>query len=96
MSKDYQTLLEMWRKEKKKRQELELINESHKKLNGKLQTELTETKEDNKNLTLQINNLEKYKKEKTMSELEKYKKEKTISEQSQDELEPITSPMSDE
>ena len=32
-----------------------------------------------------------------MLELEKYKKEKTISEQSQDELEPIiTSPMSDE
>ena len=85
MSKDYQTLLEMWRKEKKKRQELELINKSHQELNGKLQTELTETKEDNKKLTLQINHLEKY------------KKEKTISEQSQDELEPIiTSPMSDE
>ncbi len=84
MSENYHTLLEMWREEKKKRKELELINESHKKLNGKLQTELTETKEDNKNLTLQINHLEKY------------RKEKTISEQSQDELEPITSPMSDE
>ena len=59
MSKDYQQLLEMWREEKKKRQDLELINESHKKLNGKLQTELTETKEDNKKLSKQISDLEK-------------------------------------
>ena len=59
MNKDYQTLLEMWREEKKKRQDLELINESHKKLNGKLQTELTETKEDNKKLSKQISDLEK-------------------------------------
>ena len=49
----------MWREEKKKRQDLELINESHKKLNGKLQTELTETKEDNKKLSKQISDLEK-------------------------------------
>ena len=62
MSKDYQQLLEMWREEKKKRQDLELINESHKKLNGKLQTELTETKEDNKTLSKQINDLEKLRK----------------------------------
>ena len=62
MSKDYQQLLEMWREEKKKRQDLELINESHKKLNGKLQTELTETKEDNKKLSKQISNLEKLRK----------------------------------
>ncbi len=62
MSKDYQQLLEMWREEKKKRQDLELINESHKKLNGKLQTELTETKEDNKKLSKQINDLEKLRK----------------------------------
>ena len=55
MSKDYQQLLEMWREEKKKRQDLELINESHKKLNGKL----TETKEDNKKLSKQISDLEK-------------------------------------
>lgn len=59
MSDNYQELLEMWREEKKKRQELELINESHKKLNGKLQTELTETKEDNKKLSQQISDLEK-------------------------------------
>ena len=59
MSKDYQQLLEMWREEKKKRQDLELINESHKKLYGKLQTELTETKEDNKKLSKQISDLEK-------------------------------------
>ena len=62
MSKDYHTLLEMWREEKKKRQDLELINESHKKLNGKLQTELTETKEDNKKLSKQISHLEKLRK----------------------------------
>ena len=59
---DYQKLLEMWREEKKKRQDLELINESHKKLNGKLQTELTETKEDNKKLSKQISHLEKLRK----------------------------------
>ena len=62
MSKDYQQLLEMWREEKKKRQDLELINESHKKLNGKLQTELTETKEDNKKLSKQNSHLEKLRK----------------------------------
>ena len=71
---DYQKLLEMWREEKKKRQEaegentiikgignnspemralqarvkeLELINTSHQELNGKIQVELTELKEDN-------------------------------------------------
>lgn len=87
MSKDYQTLLEMWRKEKKKRQEaegevtivkgigmnspemralkarvkeLESINKSHQELNGKLQTEVTEIKGDNKKLSQQINDLEKF------------------------------------
>ena len=86
MSNNYQELLEMWRKEKKKRQEaegevtivkvigmnspemialkarvkeLESLNKSHQELNGKLQTELTEIKEDNKKLSQQINDLEK-------------------------------------
>ena len=86
MSDNYQELLEMWRKEKKKRQEaegevtivkgigmnspemralkarvkeLESLNKSHQELNGKLQTELTEIKEDNKKLSQQINDLEK-------------------------------------
>jgi len=62
MSENYHTLLEMWREEKKKRKELELINESHKKLNEKLQIELTETKEDNKKLSKQISDLEKLRK----------------------------------
>ena len=85
---DYQKLLDMWRDEKKKRQEAEGentiikgignnspemkalqakvnelegtlgsaqdINDSHQRYNGKLQTALTETQEDNKKLALQI------------------------------------------
>ena len=39
--------------------ELESLNKSHQELNGKLQTELTEIKEDNKKLSQQINDLEK-------------------------------------
>ena len=34
--------------------ELELINNSHQELNGKLQVELTEIKEDNKKLAHQV------------------------------------------
>ena len=65
MNKDYQTLLEMWREEKKKRQEAEGevtivkgigMNSPEMKA---LQKELKEVKEDNKRLALQINDLEK-------------------------------------
>ena len=37
--------------------ELELINTSHQEYNGKLQTELTEVREDNKKLALQIEDM---------------------------------------
>jgi len=33
------------------------INDNHQRYNGKLQTELTETKEDNKRLALQIEDM---------------------------------------
>jgi len=65
MNKDYQTLLEMWREEKKKRQEAEGevtivkgigMNSPEMKA---LQKELKEVKDDNKRLALQINDLEK-------------------------------------
>ena len=65
MNKDYQTLLEMWREEKKKRQEAEGevtivkgigMNSPEMKA---LQKELKEGKDDNKRLALQINDLEK-------------------------------------
>ena len=65
MNKDYQTLLEMWREEKKKRQEAEGevtivkgigMNSPEMKA---LQKELKEVKDDNKRLALQINYLEK-------------------------------------
>ena len=63
--KNYQSLLEMWREEKKKRQEAEGemtivkgigMNSPEMKA---LQKELKEVKEDNKRLALQINHLEK-------------------------------------
>jgi len=65
MNKDYQTLLEMWREEKKKRQEAEGevtivkgigMNSPEMKA---LQKELKEVKDDNKRLASQINDLEK-------------------------------------
>ena len=65
MDKDYQTLLEMWRDEKKKRQEAEGeltiikgIGNNSPEMKA-LQKELKEVKEDNKKLALQINDLEK-------------------------------------
>jgi|TARA_R110000765_G_scaffold132271_1_gene230752 chromosome segregation ATPase len=90
MSKDYKSPIEMWREEKKKRQEAEgeltiikgIGNNSPEmkalekrikelenslsialEINDNYQRELKEVKEDNKKLTLQINNLEKYKNE---------------------------------
>ena len=65
MSSNYQELLEMWREEKKKRQEAEGevtivkgigMNSPEMKA---LQKELKEVKEDNKRLALQIDDLEK-------------------------------------
>ena len=62
---DYQQLLEMWREEKKKRQEAEGevtivkgigMNSPEMK---SLQKELKEVKDDNKKLAIQINDLEK-------------------------------------
>jgi len=58
---DYNELLEMWRQEKKKRQELDNslaialeVNDKHQRYNGELQTRVTELEEDNKKLSLQI------------------------------------------
>jgi len=58
---DYNELLEMWRQEKKKRQELDNslaialeIDDKHQRYNGELQTRVTELEEDNKKLSLQI------------------------------------------
>ena len=63
--KNYQSLLEMWREEKKKRQEAEGemtivkgIGMNSPEMRA-LQKELKEVKEDNKRLALQINHLEK-------------------------------------
>ena len=85
---EYNELLEMWREEKKKRQEVEgelsilkgietnrvkeaqdalanalEVNESHQKLNGKLQERLTELEEENKKMhdtqEKRINNMRK-------------------------------------
>ena len=65
MSSNYQELLEMWREEKKKRQEAEGevtivkgIGMNSPEMRA-LQKELKEVKEDNKRLALQINDLEK-------------------------------------
>ena len=65
MNKDYQTLLEMWREEKKKRQEAEGevtivkgIGMNSPEMRA-LQKELKEVKDDNKRLASQINDLEK-------------------------------------
>ena len=58
---NYNELLEMWRQEKKKRQELDNslaialeIDDKHQRYNGELQTRVTELEEDNKKLSLQI------------------------------------------
>jgi septal ring factor EnvC (AmiA/AmiB activator) len=65
MSSNYQELLEMWREEKKKRQEAEGevtivkgIGMNSPEMRA-LQKELKEVKEDNKRLALQIDDLEK-------------------------------------
>jgi len=57
---DYNKLLEMWREEKKKRQEVEGVNNDHQKLNGKLQVRVTELEEDNKKLSNQIVDKDKH------------------------------------
>jgi len=68
MTADYQTLLEMWRTEKKKREEAEDkikelegtlksaqdINDTYQRDTSKLQVRLTEVEEDNKKLSHQI------------------------------------------
>ena len=68
MTESYQTLLEMWRTEKKKREEAEDkikelegtlksaqdINDTYQRNNSKLQIRLTEVEEDNKKLSHQI------------------------------------------
>jgi len=57
---DYNKLLEMWREEKKKRQEAEGVNNNHQKLNGKLQVRVTELENDNKKLSNQIVDKDKH------------------------------------
>ena len=68
MTADYSTLLEMWRDEKEKREKAEDkikelegtlksaqdINDSYQRDISKLQTSLTEVEEDNKKLSIQI------------------------------------------
>ena len=68
MTASYETLLEMWRTEKKKREEAEDkikelegtlksaqdINDTYQRDNSRLQTRLTEVEEDNKKLSHQI------------------------------------------
>tara|TARA_R100001244_G_C5062884_1_gene109307 strand:- start:241 stop:483 length:243 start_codon:yes stop_codon:yes gene_type:complete len=68
MTADYQTLLEMWRTEKEKREKAENkikelestlksvqdINDTYQKDTSKLQIRLTEVEEDNKKLSYQI------------------------------------------
>ena len=63
MSADYQTLLEMWREEKKKneelRKELEEVRADNK--NKKLEKRINELEEDNKKLSKQISDyIKKY------------------------------------
>ena len=57
---DYNKLLEMWREEKKQRQEAEGVNNNHQKLNGKLQVRVTELENDNKKLSNQIVDKDKH------------------------------------
>ena len=66
MNKEHQSPVEMWREEKKKRQEVEgRVKELDNSLsisleiNNNYQRELKEVKEDNQKLSLQINDLEK-------------------------------------
>ena len=68
MTESYQTLLEMWRTEKKKREEAEDkikelegtlksaqdINDTYQRDTSRLQIQLTEVEEDNKKLSHQI------------------------------------------
>jgi|TARA_Y100000296_G_scaffold7490_2_gene8915 septal ring factor EnvC (AmiA/AmiB activator) len=57
---DYNTLLDMWREEKEKRQKVEGVNNNHQELNGKLQVRVSELEEDNKKLSKQIEDKDKY------------------------------------
>ena len=57
---DYNTLLDMWRDEKEKRQKAEGVNNDHQKLNGKLQVRVTELEQDNKKLSQQIVDKDKH------------------------------------
>ena len=57
---DYNTLLDMWRDEKEKRQKAEGVNNDHQKLNGKLQVRVSELEEDNKKLSKQIEDKDKH------------------------------------
>ena len=57
---NYNKLLEMWREEKKKKQEAEGVNNNHQKLNGKLQVRVTELENDNKKLSNQIVDKDKH------------------------------------
>jgi len=59
-NKDYNTLLDMWRDEKEKRQKVEGVNNDHQKLNGKLQVRVSELEEDNKKLSKQIEDKDKH------------------------------------
>jgi len=68
----YEELLQMWREEKQKRKtaedtanrlveennNYETISKSHKEINGKLQTRVSELEEDNKKLSKQIEDAE--------------------------------------
>ena len=70
----YEELLQMWREEKQKRKtaedtvnrlveennNYETISKSHKEINGKLQTRVSELEEDNKKLSKQIEDKEKH------------------------------------
>jgi|TARA_R100000808_G_C2023521_1_gene70618 predicted RNase H-like nuclease (RuvC/YqgF family) len=70
----YEELLQMWREEKQKRKtaedtanrlveennNYETISKSHKEINGKLQTRVSELEEDNKKLSKQIEDKDKH------------------------------------
>ena len=70
----YEELLQMWREEKQKREtaedtvnrlveennNYETISKSHKEINGKLQTRVSELEEDNKKLSKQIEDKDKH------------------------------------
>ena len=70
----YEELVQMWREEKQKRKtaedtvnrlveennNYETISKSHKEINGKLQTRVSELEEDNKKLSKQIEDKDKH------------------------------------